>query len=560
MPEAGPIDPDPASLSEVSTAPPPSRPHLFIRPKSDRTRVLVALALTFALVAKFLGFIRMQQVAALLGASVHADALLLVFQLVWLVETILVAGAVIPALIARIYRVETTDGPAGAARFFLHSAVWCLVATSLFGLGLWLFADQVIDIVAPGFDAEARALCRDLLTFSVLTPLCLSLSEFSAMVNRLTHNGAWYSAPQLVTNLTALAGLAIGFQLSGPAGAASGMIIGLSIGAVGIAGAQVLVMPRDAMRQLWRYAKGGLLRCFHIPDAGRYWGTVLALLFAATISEVYVYVDFYFASTVREGGIGLVSYASRLANLTNMLLVSSAFVILEPRWAQALAENDDAAWRRTIGPDAVGLLSLLAAPVAALTIFAAPTVTLIYHTGAMGAADVATLIGLTQIYGVSVIFIGGSLILARSLVLHGQARWVVAISLLVLPAKILLSALLAPTLALEGLALATLGGLMLQAAGYAAVLISSRVGLTLKGVSSWTVRLAAVFVATFGTAWFLQGLDLPGPVGFLGGLALVGIVNVAVGLAMHFAYEDAVKALLSPYRWRSRVAKLLGRR
>lgn len=502
----------------------------------------------------------MQQVAALLGASVHADALLLVFQLVWLVETILVAGAVIPALIARIYKVESLEGPAGAARFFLHSAVWCLVASSLFGLGLWLFADQVIDFVAPGFDSEARALCRDLLTFSVVTPLCLSLSEFSAMVNRLTHNGAWYSAPQLVTNLTALAGLALGFRLSGPSGAASGMIIGLSIGAAGIAGMQVLVMPREALRQLWRYAQGGLQRCFRIPDAGRYWGTVLALLFAATISEVYVYVDFYFASSVREGGIGLVSYASRLANLTNMLLVSSAFVILEPRWAQALAESEAPAWRRTIGPDAVGLLSLLATPVAALTIFAAPTVTLIYNTGAMGADDVATLIGLTQIYGVSVIFIGGSLILARSLVLHGQARWVVAISFLVLPAKIFLSALLAPMLALEGLALATLAGLILQAAGYAAVLISSGVGLTPKGVSSWTVRLAAVFAATFGTAWMLRGLDLPGALGFLGGLALVGSVNVAIGLAMHFAYEDAVKALLSPYRWRSRLAKLLGTR
>jgi putative peptidoglycan lipid II flippase len=502
----------------------------------------------------------MQQVAALLGASVHADALLLVFQLVWLLETVLVSGAVMPAIISRIYRVETERGAGEAARFFLHSALWCFGATTVYGLGLWLFADPVIALAAPGFDAEARDLCRDLLMFSIVTPLCLSLSEFSGMVNRLTQNGVWYSTPQLVTNLTALAGLVVGFQISGPEGAAKGMMLGLSIGSVTMAVVQGLVMPRDVAIKLWRYLKGGVTRFARIPEARPYWAAVFALVFAAVINELYLYVDFYFASTVREGGIGLVSYAGRLASLTNMLLISSAFVILEPRWAQGLAEDETSAWRRLIGPDAIGLLSLLATPIVALTVFAPETVTLIYHIGAMGSSDAATLIELTRIYGVSVLFISGALILARALVLQGQARWLVIVSLLVLPAKVLLTAGLSTRLGLAGLAFATLGALTLQAAGYAVVLLRSGVGLRLRGAVHAMARLAIVFGATFGVAWTLQGLNVPGPLGFLAALTLVGVVNVAVGLGMRFAYADAVMALLSPRGWRSRLVKLLGRR
>jgi len=502
----------------------------------------------------------MQQVASVLGASVQADALLLVFQLVWLVEIVVVSGAAMPVLISRVYRVEAADGPEEAARLFLHSAVWCAAIATVFGLGLWLFSDPVIGLTAPGFGPEARALCRDLLAFSILTPLCLVLSEYSGAVNRLTQNGAWYSAPQVVTNLTALAGLVLGFRIAGPVGAASGMIIGLSIGAVSMAVVQALVMPRDAAAQLWRYLREGVWRCFRIPNARGYWGAVLALVFAALVSELYVYVDFYFASTVRPGGIGLISYASRLATLTNVLLVSSAFVILEPRWAQALAKDGADAWRRTIGPDAVGMLSLLAAPVAALTIFAPQTVALIYDTGAMSAVDVAELVGLTRIYGMSVICISASLILARTLVLHGQTRWVVLISLAVLPVKVLLSGILAPKFGLNGLAFTTLAGLALQAIGYAAILMRSGVGLSLKGSGGSAIRLAVVFAGTFAVAWALHALNVPSPFGVLAAIMLMGAVNAAMGVGMRFAYADAVEALLSPGGWSTRLGKLFRRR
>lgn len=532
---------------------------LFIRPGSDRTRVLVVLTLVVSLVAKLLGFVRVQQIAALLGATIYADALLLTFQLIWLLETVLVAGAVVPALVARIYRVESEETAEAAARLFLHAALWATSATAAYGVGLWLFADQIIALAAPGFDSQARELFRDLLALSVVAPLFLTLSEFSSLVNRLTGNGVWYSVPQLVTNLTALAGLVLGFRWHGPTGAAQGMIAGLSVGAMAVVGLQVSVMPRDAVSSLWRYLKGKASRPITLPHGKAYWGAVLALVLSVLVGELYVYIDFYFASTVRPGGIGLISYASRLANLTNMLLVSSAFIILEPRWARALAEYGSGAWRKAVAPDAAALLSLLAAPVAVLIFFAPQATALIYRTGSMAPADAAALNQLTQIYGFSVLTISAALILARILVLHRQTRWIVWTSLAVLPIKIGFSMVLAPRFGLNGLAWATIGGLTLQVAAYAVILVRSGLGFSVSGVTPRTLRLIAVFAAVFIAAGSMAALGLTQPVLVVMAWGGIALLNIAVGVALSFAYSGAVRSLLSSAGWRSRLAKLLGR-
>lgn len=532
---------------------------LFVRSGADRTRVLVVLTLLVSLAAKFMGFIRVQQIATLLGVTIYADALLLTFQLIWLLETVLVSGAVIPSIIARVYQVETDQGIDQAARFFLHAAMWCSFATTLYGLGLWLFADQIIAVAAPGFGADARGLFRDLLAISLVTPVCLTLSEFSGMVNRLTRNGAWYSVPQLVTNLTALAGLVLGYRWVGPEGAAVGMIVGLSGGALAVVVLQLTVMPRDAASRLLAYLKGGVFRPLVWPEGRVFWSGVIALVLAALVSELYVYVDFYFASTVRPGGVGLISYASRLANLANMLLVSSAFVIIEPRWAEALSRDGVLTWRSVIGPEAVALLSILAAPVAVLVCFAPQVTGLIYHSGSMEPADAAALNTLTRIYGLSVLAISASLILARVLVLYGKTRWIVVTSLAVLPIKIGFSAALAPLLGLEGLAWATIGGLSLQVLAYATILARSGMSFVLSDFRGPTLRLLAVYVATLATAAGASALHPAQPWLVVVAWGGVAVVNIAVGVALGFAYADAVKSLLSFRGWRSSLAKLLGR-
>jgi putative peptidoglycan lipid II flippase len=540
------------------TAPGTEAP-LFARSGGDQTRILIVLTLLVSLAAKFMGFVRVQQIATLLGVTVYADALLLTFQLVWFLETVLVSGAVIPNLIARVYRVEAEQGTDQAARFFLHATIWCSLGTLLYGLVLWLFADQIVVAAAPGFNSAARELFGELLAISVLTPLCLTLSEYASMVNRLTRNGAWYSVPQLVTNLTALVGLVLGYRLTGAAGAAKGMIVGLSVGACAVVLLQLSVVPRAAGARLFKYLRESLFRPLVWPGGRSFWSGVAALVLAALVSELYVYVDFYFASTVRPGGIGLISYASRLANLANMLLVSSAFVILEPRWAEALAEGGRAPWRRIIGPDSVGLLSILAAPVAVLLCFAPQVTGLIYQAGQMQPADAVTLNELTRIYGLSILTISAAMIMARILVLYGKARWIVLTSLAVLPIKVALSAAFAPWFGLNGLAWATIGGLTLQVLAYAAILSRSGIPFSLPDVTKPAVRLALVYLATGGTAVALSMPRFEQSVLIVAAWGAVLAVNIAVGAALGFAYSDAVKSLLSPASWRSGLSKLLGR-
>lgn len=520
---------------------------------------MLILTVVVSMAAKVLGFVRVQQIAGLLGASVYADALLLTFQLVWFVEVILVAGAVGPSLLSFVYKVETDRGSEEAARFFLHAAMWSAVISSAYGLGLWLFSDTIVSLVAPGFDARARILMRDLLAVSAIVPLGLTLSEFSGMVNRILHNGAWYSVPQVIANLTGLAGLFVGFYWVGEAGAASGMMLGLVCGAVCVVALQLFVVPRAAARQLWQYLREKPGRIMSTADSRRLWAAVVALAFAAAVNELYVYVDFFLASKLAEGGIGLISYASRLGQLTNMLLVSSAFVILEPRWARGLAETGTQAWGRLVVPDAAATLSLLAAPIAALVFMALQITAIVYPGRAMDAAASADLNSLTQIYGMAVLWISASLMLARMLVLKGQTRWLVVVSLAVLPVKALLSNILSERLGLDGLAWSTILGLGLQTAGFAVILCFSRIDVGPLQFLGQFWRLMAVYSVVIAAGWGLAATGRVQGWGIIPACGALAALNLVVGTAVGMAYSDNVRALASPNALRARIAKLLGR-
>lgn len=529
---------------------------LFLTSSGPRTTSLLILTVVVSMAAKVLGFIRVQQIAALLGASVYADALLLTFQLVWFVEIVLVAGAVGPSLLSFVYKVEKDSGGDEAARFFLHAAMWSAVISSAYGVGLWLFADTVVSMAAPGFDAQARTLMRDLLAISAIVPIGLTLSEFSGMVNRILHNGAWYSVPQLIANLAGLAGLFIGFYWSGQAGAASGMMVGLACGAVSVIALQLLVIPRDAAQQLWRYLRTKPSRILATADSRRLWAAVIALALAAAVNELYIYVDFFLASKITEGGIGLISYASRLGQLTNMLLVSSAFVILEPRWARGLAEIGKPAWGRLVVPDAVATLSLLAAPIVAL-VFMAPQITAIVYPGrAMDAVASADLNSLTRIYGMAVLWISASLVVARMLVLNGQTRWLVVISIAVLPLKAVFSTVLSEGFGLDGLAWSTILGLALQTVGFAIILSFSRIEVGPRLFLDQAWRFAAVFSIVSVAGWALASTGWVQGWWIVPACAALAALNLIVGSAFGMAYSDSVRSLASPTALRARFAKL----
>ena len=490
----------------------------------------LALTIALSIVGKLLGFVRLQQTAVLLGVGTYSDVALIALQLIWLVEVVLISGAAVPILVARIYKIDSEEGGAAAFAFFLHAAMICAALAATFGVAMVLLPEQIAWLVAPGLDAEGRALLRELLLYSAVTPLALTMLQFVSLVNRLLQNGAWYSLNQVISNGASVAGLVAGHAAGGLRGGAAGMMIGLLLGTVAVGVAQFAAIPRRA-----RPAPIGALRSLRYP-AGPYWRGVAALVLVTFVGEAYVYVDFYFASGLEAGSVSAIAFAGRLATLTNMLLVTTAFVVLEPRWANALAAEGSRAWTEVIGRDAMTVTSLLAAPICILFVFPSEVNALVYRADGFAPEDRARLDELTEIFAWAVLGMGLTFITARALIVAGHQRWLAGATVAVLPAKVLLNLYLTPIHGTAGLATATTVSFGLQA-------LANAIGLAQAGLlgpmgrPADPIRLAACLAACLPTAFALRAILPEGTAGLLAAIVVIGAVNISVGSALGFGYR-----------------------
>jgi putative peptidoglycan lipid II flippase len=440
---------------------------------------------------------------------------------------------VVPIVLSRIYRINNEEGAEASARLFLYAAFSSALIATLFGLMLWLGADLIAAAILPGLGAQARPLFEVLLLTSVVTPLGLAAAHFMSLVNRLTDNGAWYSVSQILTNSAALAGLILGYRYGGAFEAAVGMMAGLAGGAVAVCILQTMVIPGEALACLKLSARRHGRNVLSMPQARTYWSGVGVLVLAALVQEVYIYVDFYFASSVGEGSVGLVGFASRLAVLVNTLVVASAFVIIEPRWARALADKNDDVWDRVIAPDVLLLLSLLATPAALLFFYASDVTRLIYGSDQFAAPDREMLNWLTWIYSLSIIGLSLLMVTSRLLILLNQQRVLVIISMCVLPGKLVLSASLVHWFGLPGLAISTVAILLLQGICNMAFLVYGG-NLTFRSIVG--LLIVVCFTIIFGVATWLVPLTEGTFVGLIVAAAMLSTLNISLATAVRYLY------------------------
>lgn len=426
------------------------------------------MKITAALVigAKLLGFVRLQQVATLLGTSYYADIYLLFYQIIWFTEIILITGAMMPTLVATAYKSSLSD----ALDTVAHALCAALCVTATFGVILCAGLYFWVDVTLPNMTALARTLLIELAILGVLVPVFLCLSNFLSTINRLIENGSWYSTTLVIINIATLTGLIITYTLSGPSGAVKGSIMGLYAGAGVAIFLQLWAMPREVRSLCFSSLKNVRIRRSFFQDHILFWNGTLALISVAAVQEFSVLIDLFFASTTGEGGIGMIGYASRLTMLVNMLFVATPMILLEPRWSFAIVTTDKQAASSKISQDLGLLISLLIAPFVVLSVFPNLVSNVIYNSHLMDPSFRNTLNLLIQIYSLSVFGFAGVLVLSRLLVMHGLSTWLLRASVIALITKIIQSTILINWVGLPGLAISTFITLALQATIYLWVL------------------------------------------------------------------------------------------
>lgn len=501
-------------------------------------KAALLITIITSLLGKALGFMRLQQIAATLGVSMYSDSLLIALQIVWLVEVVLISSAVSPMIISRLYQIDAFEGAEAAVTFFLHAALTCLSFSIAYTVLVLLFVDQLIWVIAPGLKGDATEILANFLLISAITPTLMVLAHFLALLNRILQNGAWYSIPQIVTNSAAISGLIIGYNLIDARTGAYWMMASLAFGVFIVCLIQLWAIPSPTRALLFCGIRRNFAQALQFDGKWSFWSGVGALAFVALVNEAFIYIDFYFASNLEEGSISMLGFASRLATLTTTLIVGSAFVVLEPKWAKELALSGSSAWKNLVLPDILSLIAVLSIPVAVLFTFPAAVTDLIYSSHEYTPLAEKKIILLTQIFSLGIIAMALDLITARAVVIANKQRSLLWVSLLLIPIKIGLNLLFVEYFGLFGLAMATVSVVFLQVIGNSIILLRAKVPLGLQMRDIFAI--AAVFLIEVTTAQTILAIIPNGKFAVLLSCLILPFVLLAMGKAFGLSFARIV--------------------
>jgi putative peptidoglycan lipid II flippase len=354
---------------------------------------------TATLASRLLGFARDVGIAAVLGAGVFSDAFFAVLQVTNFFRRLLAEGALNAAFVPLWLRIKETKGEDNAYQFFRQVFVAMLLAVgALAAIGL-LFASGAIDLLAPGFDGERRALATDYLR--IAAPY-VALAGVVAIIAALLNAERRIGAPALgvvVFNavlLLVLAGIA---AFGRPEPAAVGALLAY---AIVLAGAAQFAVTGIGFLRLRRSialsAKAGTgsppearerheptrPRRFLSADARRFFALAVPGLVAAGIPQLKLIAGAMIASS-SQAAVSWLYYANRLYELPLGVVSLAIAAVLVPAIAATVRKNEGSASAQSRGLELALGLALPSA--LAFAVLAQPIAGGLFERGAFGPRD-----------------------------------------------------------------------------------------------------------------------------------------------------------------------------
>jgi putative peptidoglycan lipid II flippase len=339
------------------------------------------------LVSRIFGFARDILLARVLGAGLAADAYQLAFRLPNTFRRLFAEGAFSVAFVPMYTKIlGRDDGEAHAKRFaeeVLAVFVWVLAGFTLLAMLAmpWIVYGLASNFTeVPGKFELAVFLSR--LTFPYLALISLA-TLFTGILNSRSRFAAGAFAPVLF-NLVLISGVITGHLWRGDGGDDRLVTYAMAV-SVALSGLVQLIFL------WWTVHRMGLrltLRPPRLSDDVRQLGRlILPATFGAGIYQISQFVDTFFATSLPQGSLTLLSMADRLNQMPLGIVGIALGTAILPMIARAIGAGDEAR-AQTVQEQAVEMAMLLTIPAAvALAVCAHEFVAAFFVGGRFLAAD-----------------------------------------------------------------------------------------------------------------------------------------------------------------------------
>lgn len=289
-----------------------------------KKKQIISQAFTIAIVAQIsrvMGIVRELLLLKIIGVGPLSDAFLTAFKIPTTLRRILGEGALANTIIP--YCTTNTQPHIVSQITTLTLAILEIVATCMIMIGAW-YAPTIIQMIAPGFNAEqvmtASLYLRQFLPFV----LFISIASLFGAILQAQKSFIPAAINPLILNLFFIGSLLIIYMYNVPIG---WVCYSLSLGALIQCCINIYMYYQYGFRlRWWTQEVAHIVKTIYIH----------ALIYLPTISlsELNLFIDTSFASSLAQGTVSLLYYAGRFANIPLSVVIGSFATVLLPSLAQ----------------------------------------------------------------------------------------------------------------------------------------------------------------------------------------------------------------------------------
>lgn len=363
---------------------------------NTRAAGVVAIAV---LCSRVLGLVREILFAGLFGAGRGMDTFFMAFKAPNLLRDLFAEGALSTAFITVFSQKIQKEGDASAWALASKMATITVVFMSVLVLLGILFADWIIAILAPGWDAQKAA--ETVLLTRIMYPFILLVS-LAALVMGMLNAKNVFGIPALASSFfnigSILGGVGFGYWIDPSFGPKA--LVGLAIGTL-IGGALQLLIQLPSLHKAgfrfrpdFRWADSGVRRILAI---------MVPSVIAASAVQVNVMVNSIFASFLEDGAVSWLQYSFRLVQLPIGIFGVAIATVTLPAVAKIAVGGDLNYFRETLSK-ALRLAVFLTIPSAVgLAVFCQPIISLLYERGKFTSFETLRTAEALQFYAIGLV-------------------------------------------------------------------------------------------------------------------------------------------------------------
>lgn len=331
----------------------------------------VALMISvFTLVSKVLGFLREIMIANRFGSGMETDT-----YFVAITATVIIVGAIGAAinttLIPIFAEIGERYGRRGKVKFLNNVINVVLIVLLLIVILGFAFSPVVIKILAKGFEGEQFDLAVKLNRIGLPIAVFLGLTH---VLSGFLHSSEVFGPPAISGLPYNFVFLIYLFFFAKDSSVSTLMII-----TVIAASTQFLILVPAVKNLGYRFVPGLKLKDIYLR---RTMVLVLPVLIGSAVQQINVIIDKTLASSLVEGSISALSYASKINDMVIAVFIMAITTVIFPMLSQAFSQDNNGRIKGILG-QGINIILLVTVPATiGLVLLAEPIVYLFFERNA----------------------------------------------------------------------------------------------------------------------------------------------------------------------------------